>query len=243
MNDPFIRVVIPVYNGSANLAEAVQSVLTQTLPPAEIIVVDDGSTDHSAEVARRFGGQVVCLRIDHMGASAARNRGVEYAGCAQGEFLAFLDADDLWIASKLQKQVEILLRQPDLDIVLGQVENFISEDVDQVTRLRLAGSVGVYPGYHVGATLIRRASFLQVGYFDESLRAGEFIDWWSRAMSLGLSYQMIDDLVMRRRLHGNNQTLLNREHLRDYTRVARAALDRRRSSPGDSREDGRGHRD
>src|SRR5436305_1029668 len=92
-NQPMISVIIPVYNGERYLGEAIESVLAQSYHWLEIILVDDGSTDGSATVAKQFSPAVQVVRQPNLGAGAARNRGI---ALAQGEFLAFLDADDLW---------------------------------------------------------------------------------------------------------------------------------------------------
>lgn len=96
-----VSVVIPCYNGEAFLAEAIRSVLTQTHPPVEVIVVDDGSTDGSAGIAEAFGPPVSVVHQPNQGESIARNRGME---AAKGEWIAFLDADDVWVPTKLEQQ-------------------------------------------------------------------------------------------------------------------------------------------
>ena len=100
-----VSAVIPVHNGAAYVAEAVQSILSQTRPPIECVVVDDGSTDETAEVVRRFGNEVAYVRQDRAGVSSARNRG---AALARGALVAFLDHDDVWLPTKLERQVEAL---------------------------------------------------------------------------------------------------------------------------------------
>ena len=117
-----ISVVIPVYNGESYLEMAIRSALTQTEPPGEIIVVDDGSTDGSAAIARGFGAPVHCLSQPHAGLSAALNRGIERA---HGTFLAFLDADDLWMEAKLARQLDALEANPTLDAVFGHDARYL----------------------------------------------------------------------------------------------------------------------
>ena len=104
----FVSVVIPVYNAARFLADAIRSVQAQRHPRIEIIVVDDGSTDGSGEVARSFAG-VRCLRQANGGIAAARNAGVHEA---RGNLLAFLDADDLWTPGKLALQLDVLRADP-----------------------------------------------------------------------------------------------------------------------------------
>ncbi len=222
-----VSVIIPAYNSSAYLAEAMESTLNQTQPPAEVIVIDDGSTDSSPLLADSFGGSVKCRSIPHSGPGAARNRGVDQANC---DLLAFLDADDLWMPDKLSKQIAALETTPKLDCALGNVENFIDPNLDEAGKKRLANAQKIMPGYHVGAMLIRRAAFLRFGYFNENLRAGEFIEWWDRALGMGMQYEILNEVVMRRRLHTNNLTRLHPENLRDYLKIAQAALVRQRRS-------------
>ena len=124
--NPLISVIIPVYNGERYLVEAIESALAQSWRPIEIILIDDGSTDGSAALARRFAPEVKYEFIDHAGAGAARNRGVALAG---GDYLAFLDADDLWTKRKLESQMAVFNSPNPPDLLLGFVEHFISPDV------------------------------------------------------------------------------------------------------------------
>src|SRR5215203_2881736 len=112
-----VSAIIPVYNSERYLAEAIESVLVQTYPSHEIIVVDDGSIDGSAQVAKRFGSAVRYVFQRQAGVGAARNHGVELA---EGRFFAFLDADDLWTKDKLQLQLAAFAADPELEAVFGQ---------------------------------------------------------------------------------------------------------------------------
>ena len=123
-----VSVIIPVHNCERYLGEAIESVLDQTHSPLEIIVVDDGSTDCTADVTKSFAPHVRYVLQAQAGAPAARNRGAELA---RGEFLSYLDADDLWVEEKLERQTACLSDDPELDMVSGFVEQFISPDVDE----------------------------------------------------------------------------------------------------------------
>ncbi len=212
-----VSVVIPVYNGAHYLQQAIASVIAQTHKPCEIIVVDDGSTDDSAAIAEQAG--VLCLRRSHEGAGLARNAGVERAS---GEFLAFLDADDMWTPDKTERQLAALCSSP-TNMVFGHVEQF-REDTAAV----YAPEAGCIPG----ALLLRREEFLRVGLFSAEWKIGEFIDWYARATELGLQSTMIPDVVLKRRIHSTNLGVRERASSVDYTRVVRAALHRRRRSDG-----------
>jgi GT2 family glycosyltransferase len=116
---PRFSVIIPVYNSAATLARAVESVLTQTWSPHEVIVIDDGSTDNSLELARGFGAPVRVINQANAGVSAARNRGAE---AATGDWLAFLDADDWYYPERLRWHAEWIMRDADLDFLTGDYD-------------------------------------------------------------------------------------------------------------------------
>lgn len=224
---PTISVIIPVYNGERFLVEAIRSVLDQTLPPDEIIVVDDGSTDDGAAIARSFGSPVRVLTQANLGPAAARNLGVAHAA---GDLLAFLDADDLWLPDKLARQAQMLRDDPACEAVLGRVQNFISPELDESEAARLVKTAAQTGDMHVGALLIRRDAFLRVGWFDARLRHGDFIDWWARASQLTLAYAALPELVLRRRLHDDNLTRREQAGRRDYLALLRQHLARQREA-------------
>ncbi|MBX3001087.1 MAG: glycosyltransferase family 2 protein [Caldilineaceae bacterium] len=226
MSSPTITTIIPVHNGERYLAAAIHSVLDQTLPPHEIIVIDDGSIDGSRTITRSFGPPVRLLTQANLGPAAARNLGVDHA---TGDLLAFLDADDLWTPEKVARQVSALQCQSTLEAVLGQVENFISPDLDQDQHNSLFKSATQTGELHIGALLIRRDTFSRIGGFDTRWRHGEFIDWWARATRLGLNYTVLPDLVLRRRLHTTNMTRREQNGRREYLALLREQLGRRRA--------------
>ena len=225
MSHSLITVIIPVYNCERYLAEAIDSALAQTWRPTEIIVVDDGSTDGSAAIAGRFAQRVKYDLISHGGAGAARNRGVALAA---GDYLAFLDADDLWMKRKLESQMAVFNSPNRPDLLLGLVEHFISPDVDSLLGNKIRCPTEPMPGRVPGTMLIPTPIFRRVGPFCETLTVGEFVEWYSRAMDLKLKELILSDVVLRRRLHSTNLGILNRDARSDYARVAKAAIDRRR---------------
>lgn len=219
-SQPLVSVIIPVYNCECYLAQAIESVLAQTYQPIELIVVDDGSTDGSAEVAQQFTPHVRYHRQANSGTAVARNRGVTLA---RGSFLAFLDADDVWVADKLARQLAAFRDTPDLDMVFGHVRQFYSRE-GQLDD----SPAGTMPGYSAIAMLIKRESFQQAGPFDTRWQVGEFIDWYAKAMDAGLRSRMLPDVVALRRIHATNQGITQRPARTDYARILKAALDRRR---------------
>ena len=168
-----ISVVIPCYNYARYLGEAVESVLGQTYQHTEVIVVDDGSTDQSGEVAKNFADRGVkyCPQV-HSGIGPARNKGVELA---QGDFIAFLDADDRWPLEKLERQLRAFESDPALEMVFGQALQLQNgpewESGVNNKELFVAGMV---PGMVPGTMLIKRDSFHRVGKFLGDWKVGEF---------------------------------------------------------------------
>lgn len=222
-----ISVVIPVRNADRYLRTAIDSVLVQTLPPSEVLVIDDGSTDGSLSVASAYGKRVHVLTGTHGGIGAARNAGVERAS---GDFLAFLDADDYWVPEKLAWQVDVFRRFPDVELVFGLVRQFYSPDLVVAAEERARMDQLVYPGHHAGTMLIRREAFRRVGLFDTSVRIGEFLDWCARAREADVRTEVLPKVVMFRRIHSQNTVTRHRASQTDYARILKATLDRRRAS-------------
>jgi glycosyltransferase involved in cell wall biosynthesis len=222
---PQTSVVIPAHDREAYLGEAIESVLAQNHESLEIIVVDDGSTDRTAEIAESYRG-VRCVRRDRGGPAAARNTGV---ALAHGELLAFLDSDDRWSPTKLERQLAAMAEQPEAEIVLGHVRQFLSPELADDVRSRLHCPVSPMPGYVCGALLVPRAVLDRIGRFDERLRVGEFIDWYGRAEESAVIAVMLEDVVLERRLHAGHLTADRSDLVHDFPRLLKARLDRRRA--------------
>jgi glycosyltransferase involved in cell wall biosynthesis len=231
-----VSVILPVFDGELYLAEAIESVLAQTHPPQEIIVVDDGSTDGSSRIAQKYAerqSNVRCFRQPNRGIGSARNHGVSEA---RGDYLAFLDADDLWPADRLALQRAVFDQTPGVDLVFGHVTQFVSPDLSDEERREILCPSDPMPGYLATTLLVPQGVFHRVGLFDTALRIGEFLDWYLRATELQLRAIMLPDVIMQRRIHTRNQGRRHREARTDYTRALKAALDRRRGATDDVRE-------
>jgi glycosyltransferase involved in cell wall biosynthesis len=224
-----VSVIIPCHNDEAYLAEALQSVLDQTLAPDEIVVIDDGSTDHSAEVAQGFGARIRLVSQENQGIGAARNRGV---AASSGEIIAFLDADDLWPADSLASRLSRLAGEPRADCVFGLTQQFLSPDLDPETAAGLFCPPEASAARFAGAMLVRRAVFERVGPFKTDIKVGETIDWVSRLTDDGAPVATVPVLAMRRRIHGGNTVVKERASHGDYLRVLKAGLDRRAAAKG-----------
>ncbi len=226
-NGPLVSVVIPVYNGERYLAEALESVLAQTYRHIEILVIDDGSTDRSAAIANQYDPAVRYFFQTNGGSSAARNAGV---GLARGDYIAFLDSDDVWKENKLMVQMTVFQGSQEVDMVFAHVQQFISPDLDDRRKSSIYCPAEKMPGYVVGTMLIKRESFVRAGLFQTNWRVGEFVDWYMRAKETGMKGVMLPEVVLRRRLHADNMGVQDRVSRTDYARILKAALDRRRAS-------------
>lgn len=223
-----VSVVIAVHNGERYLADAIGSVLAQRYPALEIHVVDNASTDGTGEVARSFPS-VRYHRLEEKGLAKALNYGIDHS---TGALLAFLDADDLWTPNRLSWQLEALAREPELDIVFGHIEQFVSPELDEATKARLAVRNERVPGRHKGAMVIRAESFRRVGPFAPTVDMGDFLDWYMRARDLALREIVLPEIVMRRRIHTTNMGRTDRAKRVEYARILKRSLDRRRGLAG-----------
>jgi glycosyltransferase involved in cell wall biosynthesis len=223
---PLVSVIIGAYNAERYIAEAIDSVLAQTHRPLELIVVDDGSTDATADIAREYGDAVVLLQQERQGNGGARNTGVARAA---GAYLGFLDADDRFTESKVERQLALLAAEPELDMVFGHVVEFVSPELDEDARTLIRPAAPEAPWTAPNLMLIRRASFDRVGPFSTTLRVGVTVDWYARAVDAGLRYAILPEVVLERRLHTDNNGRREAAARSQYVRVLKESLERRRA--------------
>lgn len=230
-----ITTIIPVYNGERFLAEAIRSVLEQTLPPDEVIVVDDGSTDGSAAIvaglARTSSPPIRYLYQQNQGAAAARNRALTVA---TGALIAFMDADDLWLPDKTRQQVAVLAAHPAADVAWGDAITFGGESVE---KARAVGKViPAHPMFLLQSMLVRRTVLDQVGAFDAQLRIGEDVDWLLRAIDQGVKFVLHRDLAVYYRRHEANLTADRDAARRSFYTMFQQAIRRRRLTQPDRQD-------
>lgn len=224
-SQPLVTVIVPAYNAAPYLKDALDSIFAQSHPAVEVVVVNDGSTDGTDRMIESFGSRITAIHQERRGIGGARNTGVN---ASHGELLAFLDADDLYLTGKLERQVAALERQPTLAMVFGHVEEFVSDELSADDRARLLVRQGPRPGYLAQTMLVRREPFHRVGPFGD-WRSAEFLDWYLKAIDIGLQAAMLNDVVLRRRLHLTNVGRVERQSRSDFARVLKASLDRRRA--------------
>jgi len=215
-----ISVVIPAFNAGRFLREAIASVLAQGWPELEVLVVDNASTDDTATIARSFGAPVRYLWSASPGQPPTTNAGVR---AARGDWLAFLDADDLWSAGKLVRQVCEFEKHPELEALFGHAVNFTG-----ATPVAGAHGAASMQATVPGTLLVRRDAFHRVGYFDENFTIGSVMDWYLRAREAGLCMDILPDVLLYRRVHEDNLGARHKDRQADYVHILKAALDRQR---------------
>lgn len=217
---PFFTVIVPTYNRSKTVVEAIDSVLDQTFDDYELIVVDDGSTDQTAEIlSQRYAdSQINYVYQRNRGKAGVRNTGIKLA---LGEYLAFLDSDDKWKPEKLERQAAFIREHEDVDIVYGPVE--VIDEANQPLDAETRWFREKFQNQHRrGETyenlshdwvlftsnfVIRRSLLEKVGMYDESISHLEDVDLYLRLALMGHSFYYLDELLTEYRVHeGNTQT-------------------------------------
>lgn len=221
---PFVSVIVPVYNGAKFLSEAVASIRRQDYHPLEIIIVDDGSIDETAELVKSLGKDIRYAYQRNSGPAAARNKGL---GMACGELVTFLDVDDLWPPNKLQIQVTRLIKDPKVDIVLGRVKFMKLPGAPEI-NIQFESPDSTLVNAYLGSGVFRKSAFDKVGNFDETLRYSEDQDWFLRAREQGISMVIIEQATLYYRLHEHNMTRNKNATDLQLIKVLKKSLDRRR---------------
>jgi glycosyltransferase involved in cell wall biosynthesis len=230
-----VSCVVPTYNGAAYLDEALDSIVGQTYRPLEIVVSDDGSSDATLTIAARYGPLVRIVAQPNGGPAAARNRGVR---AALANFVAFLDQDDVWHPEKLARQMSRFGVRPELDISVAHVQRFWTERLrGQQEQFRTHRVSKPLPGYITGTFLMRRSLFEVVGPFEERIRFADSMEWFLRAVERGAVSELLPDVLLRHRMHGQNLSQAEANASRDeFLRVLKASLDRKRT-PANRQQD------
>ena len=234
-----ISVVVPAWNAERTIEETLLSILDQSQPASEIIVVDDGSTDGTPDLPVLRRSPVRVIRQTNQGTAAALNTGI---AAATGRYLAFLDADDLWTVDKLREQSAALDANSELSGVFGYVEAFAcpSASAEDRSRWDLAACSG--PGWLMGAALMRR-DHVEGEWLDPQLRTGYFIDWLDRLRLKGCRLSMLPSVVLLRRLHAGSLTHQKSEMASGFLGLAHRALQRRRAQANSRNSDTDGNTD
>jgi len=224
---PTVTCIIPTFNSRTFLADAIDSVLGQSPPPLEVLVVDDQSTDGTRELVSSYGPPVRLVTGPAEGPAGARQHGVSLA---RGEFVCFLDSDDLFAANKQERQLERFEARRDLEISVCGYELFWEAGLEEEEeRYRAAGRVR---GTSLFQTMLaRRSVFAKVGPIEEAWAYGDNIDWVARARDSGTVIEILNEVFVRRRMHPASLTHRS-PSLDRYVDVVKARLDRVRAANG-----------
>lgn len=198
MNEkPLVSVIVAAYQAEAFLEDAIASILAQDYAPFEVVVCDDGSTDRTPEILAAHP-ELHTIRQANAGAAAARNAA---AAASSGELLAIFDADDLWPPTRLSVQAGYLLEHREVGCVLGR-----QEWIDPPPWLTRDAVYGDLDGIPILSAMLRRSAFEELGGFDESFTHSEDMDLLFRLRENGIQIEVLPDIVMFRRYHGENLT-------------------------------------
>ena len=222
---PDVSVITVVKNGERHLAAAIRSILAQTFPPMEILVVDGQSTDRTGEIARSFP-QVRCIRQPGTGLAAARNLGI---ALARGRFIAFLDHDDLWSPVKLETQVRYMRQNLGLAYTTTLMRLFVDPEAGDGNHaghrtLDLEPREGCTPG----TLLARRTLFAELGGFDTQYAIGCDADWFVRARGHEVPNASVPRVLLYKRLHRSNLSANAVVNRREMFSITRRSIERRR---------------
>ena len=231
---PIVSIVMPAYNAAPYIGETLDSVFRQTFTNYEVIVINDGSPDtvELEQALEPYIGRIRYIKQENLGAGAARNEGLR---ASQGEFIAFLDADDLWLPTYLEEQLKFI-HANDVDLVCADAMHFgdsplvrktymeaFMETAPVVGEVTFLGLVSAEQSLITSGIVARRAPIIEVGLFDEGLRNSQDFDLWLRLVRHGarLAYQR--RLLLRYRCHENSLSgdEINRiaRQLRVYNRI------------------------
>ncbi len=227
--NPRVSVVIPVHNGEAYLADALDSVAAQTYRPLDMTIVDDGSTDGSARIVAaaqaRLDIPIALLAQTNQGPAAARNRGIQ---ASDGEIVAFLDADDIWLPRKLALQVAFLSAHADVQGSVCRFRYILEPGTAWPLSLNRAHYDRSPTGYLPSALVARRELFDRIGCFDPGLRLGEDTDLFLRARERGAYIGVVPEVLLIRRIHRAGLSYATPTARSEMFAYLRASLHRRR---------------
>jgi glycosyltransferase involved in cell wall biosynthesis len=228
-----LSVIMPVYNREVFVGAALRSLLRQRdAAELDIIVVDDGSTDGSADVVRSMIDEVPCIRLfqqENTGVTRARNRGLNLLK-PETELVSFLDSDDISPAGRFAADVALFRNDPDLELTYSKM--MLVDAIDEETLEPAAGAISVIArGIHLSAAILSRRLVERIGGFDEDFAQAEDTDYLLRGFEIGPRYVLPDTLALYYRRHSGNMTRQQDVQAREFMRVIHKSIKRRRANP------------
>lgn len=217
---PLISIIIPVFNGELYIKETIESILIQQYEPIEIIVIDDGSTDGSAKIVKQFP-EIQYIYQENAGPVKARNKALLLS---TGEFITFIDNDDVYINNSLSQLSNYLINNPKVNIVEGRVQHLFKVKNANIFETKTPAF------YHclLGSSIYRKSVFKTVGMFEEKLTYGDDADWFMRAWENNIVKHRINATVLLYRRHDTNITNNITDKNQDKVLLFRLKLERQK---------------
>lgn len=219
-----VSVVIPAHNGAPYLVQAIRSVLAQDYSNYDIWVIDNGSSDLTAQVAQSFP-EVNYLYMGEANVALARNQGIVVS---KGEYVAFLDQDDIWLPNKLKAQVQFLEANQNHDAVIGLQSLYLQPGHTKPHWLKQTFLDKAQPGYLPSTLLVRRRAFARMGLFDTQFPLASDVAWFFKVKQSGLLLGTIPEVLIKRRIHNANASNDCADLQRDILKVIQSSLAQRR---------------
>jgi glycosyltransferase involved in cell wall biosynthesis len=217
-----VSVIIPVYNAEHYLGEAIESVINQTYQPVEIIVINDGSTDCSEQIAQSYS-EVRYICQTNQGCAAARNTGLE---ASQGGYLAFQDADDIWLNKKLEIQMDFLFKELDFGGTICYIDNFLDPEIarnDDSTNFGISNEI-----MSLISLVARKSVFDRVGGFNTDYRVCSDFEWFTRSKDAGIKIKILEEVLLHRRVHRGNISSQMQIRKKNMLKMFKESIDRKR---------------
>lgn len=188
-----VSVVIPIYNGEKFINSVIASIKKQKYEPLEIIIIDDGSTDNTAKIIAQLDDDIKYIYQENEGPASARNKGINIA---KGDFITFLDVDDLWGENKLKNQVNYLQKNPLVDIIQGFIQKVKINQLEEQKDSILIPISDPYYYINIGSCLYRKLVFEKIGLFNENMRYGEDTDFMIRAWENNINKVLLNEVCL-----------------------------------------------
>lgn len=219
-----VDILTSVRNGESYILEAIQSVQKQTFSDWTYFIVDDGSTDNTKSIVEKQALNDHRIHFSSQAANGASSALNKVMKLGSGKFISFIDADDLWHPSKLKKQIEVFEKDAALNFCFTMVEEFDESKNLEFHSYRARKEA--LRGYIRSSLLFKRKMIESVGYFDEEIAMGDFIDWLSEPIHRKENLFVLEDVLTYRRVHGNNMTAFGDKQ--GYLKILKKHLDRKK---------------
>lgn len=223
---PTVSVIIPVYNGEAFLDQCIESIINQSMTPHQILIIDDGSTDGSKEIAQGYSN-IEYVHQKNLGVASARNLGLSMA---TGEFVAFIDQDDFWNKEALAQRLSYVEAHNDARVVLGKQYWFLDGLKEKPSWVKSEQMDHDLNGFLMGCALLKKDLFDEFGIFDTSFRFCSDFDWFFRLKDGGVAFHQIEQTILNKRIHAKNESRHANLSLKELSKAVFYSIRRKNSN-------------